>query len=105
MICWDDKLYMDDKVEKNLAKYQKRIVNKSHLGCFCIAVADNPENSLEIYASRTPWFRYQISKGVRIVGVAVSYDRALDLLVKIIEDVRKDQGKVDTAAIRKFFGV
>lgn len=105
MICWDDKLYVDDKVRKNPVKYQKRIMDKNHHGCFCIAVADNPENSLEIYESRTPWFRFQLSKGVRIVGIAASYGSALNLLVKIIEDVQKDQGKVDTAAVRNFFGI
>ena len=70
MIWWDEKLYTDDKVARHPARYRKRVEKKGLRGCFCVVLGRNPANSLEIYASRTLWFRYEKECGVQVVGLA-----------------------------------
>ena len=88
MIWWDEKLYTDDKVARHPARYRKRVEKKGLRGCFCVVLGRNPANSLEIYASRTLWFRY---------------DSAVELLQQMITDVYRDRGSVDSDAIRAYF--
>ncbi|MCH5268547.1 MAG: hypothetical protein J1E62_09415 [Lachnospiraceae bacterium] len=103
MIFWNDRLYADDKVSRHLARYQKRVERKGFPKGFCVVLGDNPENSLEVYSSRTPWFRYQREQGVHIVGLATNYDRALKLVQQIVSDVYRENGMVDSEKIREYF--
>ena len=96
MIWWDEKLYTDDKVARHPARYRKRVEKKGLRGCFCVVLGRNPANSLEIYASRTLWFRYEKECGVQVVGLAASYDSAVELLQQMITDVYRDRGSVDS---------
>lgn len=102
MIIWNEKLYMDEKVSKHPKRYQKRLEKKGMLPGFCICLSENEKNSLEIYSSRTKWYWYHHQKGIHIVGVASTYDNALDLISRIITDVNRVCGQVDTASIRNF---
>ena len=73
-------------------------------GCVdALVLGRNPANSLEIYASRTLWFRYEKECGVQVVGLAASYDSAVELLQQMITDVYRDRGSVDSDAIRAYF--
>ena len=103
MIWWDEKLYTDDKVARHPARYRKRVEKKGLRGCFCVVLGRNPANSLEIYASRTLWFRYEKECGVQVVGLAASYDSAVELLQQMITDVYRDRGSVDSDATRAYF--
>jgi hypothetical protein len=87
-------------VARHPARYRKRVEKKGLRGCFCVVLGRNPANSLEIYASRTLWFRYEKECGVQVVGLAASYDSAVELLQQMITDVYRDRGSVDSDAIR-----
>lgn len=103
MIFWDENLYTDSRVARHLAHYQKRVEKKGFPRGFCVVLGDNPENSLEVYSSRTVWFRYQKEQGVHVVGLALGYDRALKLVQQIVSDVYRKNGVVDSRKIREYF--
>ncbi len=103
MVTWEPKLYMDAKVQKHPARYRGRFEKRGKKRGFCIALAAKPENSLEIYSARTPWYWYQQEQGIHIVGLAASYKGALRLLPQIIMDVQKESLEINTAAIREYF--
>ena len=93
MIWWDEKLYTDDKVARHPARYRKRVEKKGLRGCFCVVLGRNP----------ALWFRYEKECGVQVVGLAASYDSAVELLQQMITDVYRDRGSVDSDAIRAYF--
>lgn len=103
MIIWDSKLYMDAKVQKHPHRYQRRFEKRGRKRGFCIALAVKPENSLEIYSARTPWYWYQQEQGIHIVGLAATYKGALRLLSQIIRDIQKESDAINTAVIREYF--
>ena len=103
VITWDSKLYMDEKVQKHLHRYQQRFEKRGRKRGFCIALAVKPENSLEIYSARTPWYWYQQEQGIHIVGLAATYKGALHLLSQIIMDVQKESDEINSAVIREYF--
>lgn len=105
MIFWDERLYTDKKVAKHLSRYKRRVKKSGFRQGFCVVLGRNPENSLEVYASRTAWFRYQKEQGVHIVGLASSYNRAIRLVRQIVEDVYRKNGMVDSRKIREYFAV
>lgn len=103
MVIWNDKLYMDQKVQKHPRRYQKRFERKGHKRGFCVALSAKQENSLEIYSVRTPWYWYQQGKGIHIVGLAASYEGAVRLVSQIIVDVQKEADEISSAKIREYF--
>ena len=46
---------------------------------------------------------YEKECGVQVVGLAASYDSAVELLQQMITDVYRDRGSVDSDAIRAYF--
>ena len=105
MIFWNEKLYTDKRVAKHLVRYKKRVAKKGIRQGFCIVLAANSQNSLEIYPSRTAWFQYQKEHGVHIVGLASSYNRAVRLVRQMVEDVYRQNGMVDSKLIREYFAL
>lgn len=105
MIFWNEKLYTDKRVARHLARYKKRVAQRGFRQGFCIVLGANPQNSLEIYPSRTAWFQYQKEQDVHMVGLASSYHRAVKLVRQIVEDVYRKNGMVDSRLIREYFAV
>lgn len=103
MTTWSSRLYMDKIVQKQPHRYQRRFEKQGRQRGFCVALSDNPENSLEIYSARTPWFWYQQRQGIHIVGMSLTYRGALRLLVQIVSDVQKESGEVSSLKIREYF--
>lgn len=103
MIYWNPLLYMDEKVQKKPAHYRKLFEKKGLRSCYCIALPVNRQNSLEIYSSRTFWFRYQRQRGIQIVGLASSYNNAVELVEKIVRDVHRASGEIDAGKIHQYF--
>ena len=103
MTTWNSRLYMDKVVQKHPHRYQGRFEKPGKKRGFCIALSDQPENSLEIYSARTPWFWYQQEKGIHIVGMAVTYRGALRLVAQIVSDVQTASGGVSSRKIREYF--
>lgn len=103
MIHWNPRLYMDEKVQKNPVRYRKIFEKKGLRGCYCIALPVNRQNSLEIYSSRTFWFRYQRQRGMQIVGLASSYANAVELVERIVQDVHMASGEINAGKIHQYF--
>ncbi|MDE6853153.1 MAG: hypothetical protein K2J67_11840 [Lachnospiraceae bacterium] len=103
MTTWSSKLYMDKMVQKHPHRYRKRFEKQGNRQGFCVALSDKPENSLEIYSARTPWFWYQQAQGIYIVGLALTYRSALRLVVQIISDVQRETNEISSAGIREYF--
>ncbi len=100
---WSSKLYMDKIVQKHPHRYRRRFEKQGKQRGFCVALSDKPENSLEIYSARTPWFWYQQAKGIHIVGLAFTYRSALRLVTQIIMDVQRESNEISSAGIREYF--
>ncbi|MDO4166650.1 MAG: hypothetical protein Q4D32_04530 [Eubacteriales bacterium] len=103
MTTWSTKLYMDKTVQKHPHRYQKRFERKGKKRGFCVALSAQPENSLEIYSARTPWYWYQQARGIHIVGLSVSYQGAVQLVSQIVLDVQKETNTISSAKIREYF--
>lgn len=100
---WSSRLYMDKIVQKHPHRYQRRFEKQGKKCGFCVALSDQPENSLEVYSARTPWFWYRQAQGIHIVGLAVTYRGALRLVAQIVSDVQKESGEISSLEIREYF--
>lgn len=105
MIIWNAKLYMDQRVQKAPDRFRNYFEKKSVRQGYCIALSENSANSLEIYSSRTFWFQFQRERELHIVGLASSYEEAVEVVIRIINDVRKTMDEISSAAIREYFTV
>lgn len=103
MTTWSSKLYMDKTVQKHPHRYRKRFEEPGKRRGFCVALSEQAGRSLEIYSARTPWFWYQQTQGIHIVGLAVTYRSALRLVVQMISDVQKETDEISSAGIREYF--
>lgn len=103
-VVWNYRMYMDEKVSKKPAKYRKRIERgKIVPNCFCIALAANEENSLDIYASGEFWFKYQAEAGIEIVGLASDRQSAFELVEKMVSDIIDEEGEFNSKTVLKYF--
>lgn len=103
MTTWSSKLYMDKIVQKHPHRYRRRFEKQGRQRGFCVALSDRPENSLEIYSARTPWFWYRQAQGIHIVGLAFTYRSALRLVTQIVMDVQRESREISSAGIREYF--
>ena len=103
MTTWSSKLYMDKIVQKHPHRYRRRFEKQGKQRGFCVALSDRPENSLEIYSARTPWFWYRQAQGTHIVGLALTYRSALRLVAQIVMDVQRESKEISSAGIREYF--
>lgn len=103
MTTWSSKLYMDKIVQKHPRRYRRRFEKQGKRRGFCVALSDRPENSLEIYSARTPWFWYRQAQGIHIVGLALTYRSALRLVTQIVMDVQQESHEISSAGIREYF--
>ena len=103
-VVWNLKIYMDDKVLKKPVKYRRMIERGKVLpACYCIALAANRENTLDIYSSREFWFKYQAETGIEIVGLASDYAGVLELLKKMVSDIISEKGEFNSETVSEYF--
>lgn len=87
MIYWYRDLYMDEKVAKNPERCKRRVARrrpwkKSYVA---ITIAANEKNLFEIMETRQLFFRRYAYLDLYVVGLAVSYENAVELLQGILE--------------------
>lgn len=70
------------------------------LSVYCIALATNENNLLDIYSTNDLLFPYYKRREITVVGLASSKESAVELVVTIINDVYHQTGKLD---VRTFF--
>lgn len=86
MIYWYRDLYMDDQVAKHPERCKKRVESRRPWKKNYVAVilAVNEENLFEIIETRQLFFRRYSYMDLYVVGLTSSYDRAVDLLQKML---------------------
>ena len=100
---WAVNLYTTEKTKRMLPRIMQK-VRKRRLwpGIWLITIASNEQNLLDIFNSvyyMQPMFE---KLNPDIVGVAESEDTAKELLVRIIEDMYREEGHFDVRAYFKF---
>lgn len=101
MIQWYNNLYMDSETAKSPEMY-KQIAESGRLHItpvYCIAIASNDSNLLDIISSNELYFKYYRRNTLRVIGIAVSYKTALRLASDILLEVYE---KTDTFDVRNF---
>lgn len=86
MIYWYQDLYMDDKVAKNPERCKKCVERRRPWKKKYVAVilAVNDENLFEIIDTRQLFFRRFSYMDLYVVGLTSTYDKALELLQKML---------------------
>lgn len=93
MIKWSGKLYMDEKIEKEPDKWKKRLEeNKLSYSLFCVALASNEKNLLDIINCNELWFQHYRRNDIYIVGLALDKGNAVKLVENIIQDIYSETG-------------
>lgn len=99
MIKWYPDLYCDPETEKKEKRIRKRLEKKRvNFRVYCIAIASNEKNLLDIYCSNELLFRYYRTKEMKIVGLASSKESAIQIVAEIVDEVYQQTGKIDVRA-------
>lgn len=100
---WAVNLYTTEKTKKTLPRIMQKVrKRKLQPGIWLITLASNEQNLLDIFHS-IYYFQPMFAKmNPDIVGIAESEDAARELVLKIIEDVWKQNGDFDVRAYFKF---
>lgn len=103
MIKWCDKLYMDETIKKRPVKWKKKLEQeKISYELYCIALASNQNNLLDIINCNELLFRYYKQQDIRIVGLAKSRERAILLVQEMLGDIYQETGNLDVRSYFKF---
>lgn len=91
---WDKNLYVGSSIshKKNRIKW-KIIHNAGQLDIYVIALASNPKNLLDVVPAWELMQKHYPKKGKYIVGLAGSYDEALEIVTEIVTEVYRDTGQ------------
>ncbi|HAU87973.1 MAG TPA: hypothetical protein DCW90_21600 [Lachnospiraceae bacterium] len=101
MIKWYPALYLDSVTKKNLRKIKRRMERrKINLSVYCIALASNEKNLLDIYSTNELLYRYYRHKDIKVIGLASNKENAIQLVADIVNDVYQQTGRLD---VRTFF--
>ncbi len=94
MIEWYPDLYMDSVVAKEPEMYKDMTEDgKVHmLPVYCISIASNRNNLLDIISSNELRYSYYKRNTMYVIGLAASYKEALVLVTDIIMNVYRDTG-------------
>ena len=105
MIHWYKDLYMDQKIRGNPERCKrhiercagslKRSLSKFWKSYYAITLPSNEENLYDIMETRQLFFRRYAKKDLYIVGLAKSYDSALELLQQILLEAEGQDGQFD----------
>lgn len=103
MIHWYKDLYMDHNVRENPERCKrhiersagslKRSLSKFWKSYYVITLPSNEENLYDIMETRQLFFRRYANKDLYIVGLAKSYDSALELLQQILLEAAELDGQ------------
>lgn len=102
MITWSNQLFLSKSIKKhNLDKIKKSIENRKFTcSIYCISLASNPKNLLDIYNSKELLFPYYKKNDIHIIGLAKSKNQAYDLVIDIIEEIHRNTGDFK---VREYF--
>jgi len=102
MIHWYRKLYMDEDVAEHPKRCKRHVMQRKpwKKSYFVVTLATNPDNLFEIMETRQLFFRRYSYLDLYVVGLAVNYDSAVELLQKILLEMEKKDG---TFLTDKFF--
>ena len=104
MITWNRKIYMDTEVAKKPYKYRRLVERKKILRNFyCITLPADERNLMDIYSSRELWFKYRRIMGLEIIGMAAYKESAGELAAKIVMDVLKEYGEINSKNLKAYF--
>lgn len=105
MITWDDKLKKDPYVVIDVKAVKRRLRWRRKTSCavYCVALATNSDNLLDIYNMGELLFKYYAGSDVEIhiVGLAHDKDSAINLAGDIVSEVYAETGGFD---VRGYFG-
>lgn len=102
MLTWYPNLYIDKMMKVgNLSRRVKRSLNhgRTPVPCFLITLAVNESNELEIIHTANLKQKSVYARTPMIVGMALTHEKAVDLVVEITEQVLEETGDVK---IRKY---
>lgn len=101
MVKWYPALYLDSVTSKNQRKIKRRMEKrKVNLRVYCIALASNEKNLLDIYCTNELLFHYYRCKEIKVIGLASSKESAIQMVADIVNDVYQQTGRLD---VRTFF--
>ena len=99
---WYSKLYVSESIEKKANQIKWRINhNAGVLGVYLISLASNPDNLLDIIPSTDLKLLGYPKRFLHIIGIAGSYDEAVELVIQIVNDTMKAQGDLDVRGFLK----
>lgn len=93
---WHEDLYLGSSVRHRYRKVKWKIMhNAGQLRVYVITLASNEKNLLDIIPSWELMQKHYPKSGLFVVGLAGSYDEALELAGHIINDVYRTTGNFD----------
>ncbi len=102
MIIWHEELYIEEKIKKHKKLYISKINKEKFIvSVYCITLASNPENLLDIIsASELKWHHYK-RNNIVIIGLCGSREGAMELVADIVNEVYNKTGNFN---IREYLG-
>lgn len=98
---WYSKLYVGKKAEKKKEKIRKEIDREIYKGnTYLITLSSNPKNNLEIFSVQELRFPYLREHCPMIVGIALGWEEALEVLQEMVKEVYYSTGE---ANLREYF--
>ena len=102
MLKWSDRMYVGSGMKKTALRKTVADLNagRTVIGKYLVTLAVSRENQLEIVNTLNLIQKNVYARTPLVVGIASDYDDAVQLVVKITEDVVKATGDAD---IRRYF--
>ncbi len=102
MIRWFDNLYLDEAAARHPKAYRRRVESERRLKRHCnvIALASNEDNLFDIFDTKELYFRYNRSRDIYVVGLAATYEDAVELLSKMVLEIIQEENSFTP---RKYF--
>lgn len=100
MLNWYDKLYIGNGLGYFRLKKMKSDLDAGRPvgGCYLVTLASNPVDQLEIISSAYLLQKTLYARTPMVVGIAGSYDDAVQLVVQITEEAVQKLGRADLRA-------
>lgn len=101
MITWDKNMRCGEKVVHSRKKLIRRITRrKPVINIYCIAIASNARNLLDIYNANELMLPYYKKTRLHMVGLARGRDEALQLAADMITEIYLE---TDSFNVRDYF--
>lgn len=96
MIEWCTDIITDDTIAECSDQIICNIINRKILhNIFCIALASNDKNLLDIINANEFKFPHYDRITTKVIGICKGKDNAVDLVKRLLEDVYKQTGNYD----------